>query len=374
MLNVGLIGLGKMGISHLAIINAHPDIRLVGVCDTSGYIRGVLNKYTGVSVYSDYQALLDVEGLDAVVIATPSRLHGEMVRAALERNLHVFCEKPFCLEVAEGASLVDLARRKGVVNQVGYHYRFVGSFKEAKRLLDAKVLGRIHHVRAEAYGPVVLRPKGATWRASGSEGGGCLYDYACHAIDIASYLVGPPQSVGGTVLNKVFSRDVEDEVYATLYFADGATGQLAANWSDDSFRRMSTQVSIWGTNGRMIVDRQEIKTFIRDATGLSVPLTQGWDVRYTTDLSPEVWYYLRGEEYSVQIDYFFQCIKEGRKENLSSFASALQTDTVVSMMVQDAEVSRVEVRAAANVISGSEVRGSAVKSRSYLRRIKDALT
>src|ERR1700722_8876367 len=99
MLNVGLIGLGKMGISHLAIVSAHPDVNLVGVCDTSGYVRGVLSKYTGVKVYGDYQAMLDAKGLEAVVIATPSRHHAEMVRAALDRNLHVFCEKPFCLDI-----------------------------------------------------------------------------------------------------------------------------------------------------------------------------------------------------------------------------------------------------------------------------------
>jgi scyllo-inositol 2-dehydrogenase (NADP+) len=366
MLNVGLIGLGKMGISHLAIVSAHPDVNLVGVCDTSGYVRGVLSKYTGVKVYGDYQAMLDAKGLEAVVIATPSRHHAEMVRAALDRNLHVFCEKPFCLDITDGLQLAELAERKGVVNQVGYHYRFVGSFKEAKRLIDAKVLGHIHHIRAEAYGPVVLQPKGSTWRASGSEGGGCLYDYACHAIDIVNYLVGRPQAVGGTVLNKVFSRDVNDEVYATLYFSDGMTGQVAANWSDESFRRMSTQVSLWGTNGRMVVDRQEIKTFIRDA---DQSVGAGWNVRYTTDLSTDVWYYLRGEEYSAQIDYFFQCVKERRKENISSFASAVETDLVVSMMLQDANRPR-------EVLDSQTTgqTGKPVTSRGLLGKVRAALT
>lgn len=366
MPNVGLIGLGKMGISHLAIVNAHPDVNLIGVCDTSGYVRGVLNKYTGVQVYSDYQALLDAKNLEAVIIATPSRYHAQMVRAALDRNLNVFCEKPFCLNVADGLQLAELAERKGSVNQVGYHYRFVASFKEAKRLIDANALGRIHHVRAEAYGPVVLQPRGSTWRASGTEGGGCLYDYACHAIDIVNFLLGRPQAVGGTAINKIFSRDVDDEVYTTLYFADGMTGQIAANWSDESFRRMSTQVSVWGTNGRMVIDRQEIKTFIREASGQSV--RPGWNVRYTTDLPNDVWYYLRGEEYSAQIDYFIQCVKEHRKENISSFASAVETDLIVSMMLQDAEKSRRAVDA-----YPTRQISNPVASRGLLRKLKSAL-
>lgn len=340
MLNVGLIGLGKMGISHLAIVNSHPDVNLIGVCDDASYIRGALAKYTDLKVYSDYKTLLDEKTLDAVVIATPSRFHGEMVRAALDRNINVFCEKPFCLDVVDGSELVDLAASKGLVTQVGYHYRFVGAFNEAKRLLDAKVLGRIHHVRGEAYGPVVLRPKGATWRASRNEGGGCLYDYACHAIDIVTYLLGVPVGVGGTVLNKIFSLDVDDEVYTTLYFADGMTGQIAANWSDESYRRMSTQVVIWGTNGKMIVDRQEIKLFVRNVSDSPIPVTPGWSIRYTTDFHSDVGYYLRGEEYSAQIDYFFRSVAEGRKDNVSSFASALQTDRVVAMMLQNANQSR----------------------------------
>jgi scyllo-inositol 2-dehydrogenase (NADP+) len=367
MLNVGLIGLGKMGISHLAIVSAHPEINLIGVCDTSAYVRGALHKSTGVQTYSNYQALLDAKDLDAVVIATPSRYHTEMVRSALDRNLNVFCEKPFCLNVTDGLELAELAERKGLINQVGYHNRFVATFREAKRLVDANVLGRIHHVQAEAFGPVVLQPKGSTWRASGSEGGGCLYDYACHAIDMVNYLVGRPQAVGGTVINKIFSRDVDDEVYATLYFPNGMTGQIAANWSDESYRKMSTQVSVWGTNGRMVVDRQEIKTFIREADSPGV--RKGWNVQYTTDLPNDVWYYLRGEEYSAQIDYFVQCVRERRTQNISSFASAVETDLVVSMLLKDADKSR----QALDFPKSLEVSDPKTPN-GFLRKLKNALT
>lgn len=336
MVNVGLIGLGKMGLSHLAIVNTHPAAKLIGVCDTANYLCSILHKYTGTQVFSNYRELLDQKSLDAIIIATPSRFHSEIVREALHRNLHVFCEKPFCLDAAEGLELAELADRKGLINQVGYHYRFVGAFNEAKRLLDAHALGRLHHVRVEAYGPVVLRPKAATWRAKGSEGGGCLYDYACHAIDIVNYLVGMPDAVSGAVLNKVFSRHVDDEVYATMHFAGGLTGTIAANWSDDSVRRMSMQVTLWGTNGRIIVDRQEVKTFIRAKAENTIVEKTGWDTRYTTDLHSDVWYYLRGEEYSAQLDYFLQCIVEGRPESVSSFTSAAQTDCVISAILQNA--------------------------------------
>lgn len=340
MIRVALIGLGKMGLSHLAIINSHPDAELVAVCDTTAYVLNVLNKYTGVKCHTDYRALLDEEKLDAVFIATPSRFHGEMVRAALSRNMHVYCEKPFVLDPVEGKALADIATQNQLVTQVGYHYRFVASFQEMKRLIQSDVIGRIHHIRSEAYGSVVLHPKGATWRTKKNEGGGCLYDYASHAVDLVNYLVGVPDTVGGTVLNKIFSRDVEDEVYTTFYYNNGMTAQVAANWSDDSYRKITARVTAWGTQGRISADRQEMQVFLRESANPSLGLAKGWNIRYTTELTKEVWFYLRGEEYSAQIDHFLQCIKQGHARNISPFASAAQTDKILAMILKDSNTLR----------------------------------
>jgi predicted dehydrogenase len=267
------------------------------------------------------------------VISTPSKLHAGMVEKALKKGLHVFFEKPFVLAVADGERLAALAERKGLVNQVGYHYRFVGAFMEAARVVASGALGTVHHVRAEAYGPVVLRAKGGTWRSAKNEGGGALYDYACHAIDLVNFIVGAPASVSGVVLNKVFSRDVEDEVYCSMYYAGGATGQLAVNWSDESFRKMSTKISVWGSNGRVTADRQECQIYLREPYAGLPGVPAGWTVRYTTDLTEEVWFYLRGEEYSAQIDYFVKSIEQRRTDGKNNFRSAMQADRVVAMIL-----------------------------------------
>jgi len=337
MIRVALLGLGKMGLSHCAIINTHPDIDLVAVCDTSEYLLGVLGKYSHIKTYSNYRKLLAEERLDAVFVATPSRFHAEMVRAALDAGLHVFCEKPFCLDVEDGLKLAELAESKNLVNQVGYHYRFVGTFHELKHLLDLGVLGTLHHIRAEAFGPVVLRPKGRTWRTSKTEGGGCLHDYASLAVDLVNYLVGCPQSVGGTVMNQLFSGDVEDEVYSNLFYPSGLSGQIAANWSDESQRKMSTKVSIWGTNGKVVADRQELQIYLRDNSKAPEGFTKGWNTRYTTDLTDPVWFYLRGEEYSAQVSHFVETIKAGRTETRSPFRSAVETDLVLNAIAKDAD-------------------------------------
>lgn len=337
LVRVGLVGLGKMGLSHLAMIKAHPAVSLEAICDSTGYVLDVLNKYTGLRTYTDYKSMLDEVRLDAVLIATPTRFHADMVRAALDRGLHVFCEKPLCLSARDAEELAALAAQKGLVNQVGYHYRFVGAFQEVKRLLDAKAIGNVTHVLAEAYGPVVLKPKGSTWRTQRTEGGGCLYDYAAHPINLVNWYFGEPHGVGGTVLNSVFSKETDDEVYSTLYFADGKSAQVSVNWSDESYRKMSAKITIQGTAGRIYADRQECQVFLRDGAVVPEGYQHGWNVRYTTDLTEPVWYYVRGEEYSSQLDYFVRSIGEKRGENLNSFANAAVTDRVIALMIADAE-------------------------------------
>ena len=334
MIRTAMVGLGKMGLSHLAIVRAHPNVNLVAGCDASGYLTDILSKNSGLKCYADFDQMLAEEALDAIIIATPSKLHASMVEKALNKGLHVFCEKPFVLDVTDGEKLVALAEAKALVNQVGYHYRFVGAFKEAARIVKSGALGAIHHVRAEAYGPVVLRRKGNTWRSAKNEGGGALYDYACHAIDLVNFTFGMPAAVGGVARNGVFSADVDDEIYATLYYPGGASGQLSVNWSDESFRKMSTKISLWGTNGRLTADRQECQVYLRERHVALPDASEGWNVRYTTDLSEEVWFYLRGEEYSAQIDYFVQSIAERRLTGENTFRSALEADRVVDMILR----------------------------------------
>jgi predicted dehydrogenase len=337
VIKIAIVGLGKMGLSHQAIVNAHPDVELVAVCHSSKYVLGVLEKYTGVTTYSDYERMLREVELDAVLIATPSRMHASMVRAALDRSLHVFCEKPFTLDVAESAELTALAHAKGLVTQVGYHNRFVGAFGEVKRLLEAGAIGKVTHVAGEAYGPVVLKPKGGTWRSKPEEGGGSLYDYAAHPIDLLNWYLGEPLGVGGTILGPIFSREIDDEVYGTLFYAAGTSARISVNWSDESCRKMTTRITAWGTAGRIYADRQECQVYLRDTAPIPDGYQPGWNVRYTTEMTEPVGFYLRGEEYSAQIDHFVARVAERRVEGLNGFESAAVADRVIAMMLADAK-------------------------------------
>jgi len=172
MIRICVVGLGKMGLSHLSIIRMHPAAQLVGVCDLSKYFLDVLKKASGVAIFSDYEKMFAETKPDAVIVAVPTRFHAGVVKAALKHRVHVFCEKPFCLDLNESNRLAFEADEMGVVNQIGYHYRFVAAFQEMKRLIDLGAIGKISHVLAEAYGPVVVHSKGSTWRTQKEEGGG----------------------------------------------------------------------------------------------------------------------------------------------------------------------------------------------------------
>ncbi len=336
-INIAVVGLGKMGLSHFALVNAHPDTEAVA-CDATGFMVDMLGRNIPAKIHRDYDEMLKTETLDAVLIATPSRLHAPMVRAALERGLHVFCEKPFCLNPNEATELAELAESRGLINQVGYHNRYVGAFRTMKDIVDSGALGRITHVLAEAYGPVVLRSKRQTWRTQKAEGGGCLYDYAAHPLNLLNWMFGAPETVHGSIMESIFSQGIDDEVMSTLRFANGVNAQLSVNWSDESHRKMTTRISMIGTNGRLNADRQECQVYLRQPVAELPEFSKGWTIKYTTELTETPWFYLRGEEYSNQIDDFISAIRDGRKAaGENDFRSAAQTDHAIRMIIDDSE-------------------------------------
>jgi scyllo-inositol 2-dehydrogenase (NADP+) len=294
--NVALVGLGKMGVSHLAIANASQRLELSAVCDSFTLLGQMVEKHCNIPYVADYAELIARPGLEAVIIATPTRFHDEMVRAALQRGLHVFCEKPMTLTGAVGA------------------------------------IGRVRHVHAEAYGPVVLKPAAKTWRSQSNQGGGCLYDYAAHPINLMNWYVGSPLQCIGSELAKQYSLEVDDAVYANLRFGNEVTGQVSVNWSDETMRKMTTRISIWGDGGKIVADRQELQVYVGASGKAPVGYNNGWTVRYITELTPPVDYYLRGEEYSAQLEGFATAVAERNVACVNDFRSAAETDVTLEMI------------------------------------------
>ncbi|MFD0750810.1 Gfo/Idh/MocA family protein [Mucilaginibacter calamicampi] len=331
MLKVALIGAGKMGISHLSILGAHPKVKVVGVCDTSKLVVDVLEKYSPFSCFANYKTMLSATKPDAVFVAAPTKYHAEIVKELLQQNIHVFVEKPFCLTPEEGAPLVELAEKNNLVNQVGYHNKFGGTWQEVKRLLEQGAIGDILHFKGESYGPVVVKKQSYTWRSDPGEGGGCLMEYASHVIDLINYIVGPITQVNSSILKSIFSRKVEDAVYALVKLQNSVTGTISVNWSDETYRVMSTSITIEGTKGKIVSDINELKVYLKDKT-TPEGYTTGWNIKYVTDLTEKIDFYLRGEEYSAQIDYFINAVIANKPNIINTFESAWLTDRAIDLI------------------------------------------
>ena len=149
------------------------------------------------------------------------------------------------------------------------------------------------------------------------------------------FLIKPADKVAGSVLQSNFSKEVEDAVYTTLLCQDSINGQISVNWSDETYRKMTTQITVFGNRGKLFVDQQEVRIYVTE----DLPddgFVKGWNTRYVTDVTDPVGFYLRGEEYSAQIEYFIDAVKTHSQINVNSFASALHTNEVAEMVKKDA--------------------------------------
>ena len=124
---------------------------------------------------------------------------------------------------------------------------------------------------------------------------------------------------------------MEDAVYSLLELSSGVSGVLSVNWSDDTYRKMSTTVTVIGTKGKIVSDANELKVFFKDA-GFPSGYSKGWNVKYITDLTAEVDFYLRGEEYSAQVDYFVDAALGKVPNTINTFESAWYTDRAISII------------------------------------------
>ena len=336
MLRGGIIGFGRMGLTHFSILNAHPNVEIVAVCDSSSFLRGNAARYMEIKAFRDPRKMLDEMNLDFIVVATPTASHAEMVNAALKKGLHVFVEKPFTLDDQQGQTVLRLLQNKPIVNQVGYVLRFNDVFIQVKALLENKIIGDLLSFKMEMYGPTVLHPTKSTWRSKKSKGGGCLYDFASHSIDLINYLIGVPDEVVGTVLQKVYSEAVEDAVSSTFIYKSGVRGTLLVNWSDPSYRKPSYRFEAFGQKGKIIADLHEYRLFLQTRAA-SNGFMEGWNRRYVTDFFQPVQFYLRGFEFTRQLDHFVDCITRNEPGHISSFEQAHQTDIVIERLRKDAE-------------------------------------
>lgn len=337
-IKIGIVGIGRMGITHYSIINSHPDVRIVAVVDTSKIILQLIEKYLkGVNTYTDYNSLFMGEELDAVIICTPPSLHYPIAKIAGEKGIHVFSEKPFTTKKDLGVELSELFDRNKLVNQVGYVNRFNDVFIKAKEIYESGEIGKAIMFKSEMYSRTITKTEeGSTWRDSKDGGGGAVFEVASHAIDLVNYILGKPDKVIGSNLTKIFSKNVEDAVSATFLYSNGLSGTLFVNWSDESYRKPTNKLEILGTRGKIQADQHSIKIFLKESND-SANFRQGWNTLYITDIFKQVEFYVRGNEFTRQLYHFVNCIQEKSKKNISSFKDACNTLEIIESIFKDFE-------------------------------------
>jgi predicted dehydrogenase len=324
-LNGAIVGLGRMGLTHLAILKTHPAIVQLSLVDSSSCLGRAIEKQLGLPFYQEVEELLEKARPDFMIIATPTNLHSEMTSAAVRKGVHVFVEKPLSLSVKESTHLVELAAAQGVIAQVGYVNRFNEIFQAVRALIQSGDLGHVTHVSCEIRSPMIAKTSNTGWRSKLAGGGGCLCDIASHGVDLLNFLVGPPKEVIGGSLQSVVSKGVDDYVDA-LFAYEGFRGTIHVNWSDASCRKPAYRINIDASEGRVIADQHAYKVFQGALAGRRPNI---WKTVYITEIAQPVRLYVRGNEYTRQLDYFIDSIVQKRTMGISGFEAAMETDRVI---------------------------------------------
>ena len=333
-----VVGAGRMGLTHLAILRTHPNVSIVALCDSSALIGSRLAKQVGVEFSSRFEELIEGESPDFVVIATPTASHHSLAKQALERGVHAFVEKPLALSGEESDDLVAIAEENDVVLSVGYVNRFNDVFLEARRLLSIGALGEIKHVRSIMYGRTVLHDVSGSWRGKASKGGGVLREFGVHGLDLMQFLRASCPTVVAARQLRVHSQEVADATYALMEWKDGAVGQVEINWSDPSYRKPSNLIEVYGDNGRLAVNQHELHVYLRK--DVDPRYRSGWTTRYITDLITPVRFYLRGVEFTRQLDNFVAAMEKGSATSGAPGKDAAKIDRLVEAIELTAERNR----------------------------------
>ena len=365
MLKAGFIGFGRMGITHFSILNTHPDVEIIAICDQSKTMLNIAQKYLNITIYDNYRTMVEQEKPDFIVISTPTGSHAEIIQAVIPKGIHIFAEKPLSLSPTESTEIVAALKGTSVVNQIGYVNRFNEVFETVRELVSNDLIGNIVHFRSEMLGATVLHGSGGSWRGEKKAGGGCLYEFASHNIDLMNFIIGPPEYVSGSVIQSIFSKNVEDLVSSTFHYPNGSTGQVITNWSDETFRKPTNLITLLGTKGKLIANKHEYKVYLKE-TNHENGFEKGWNSRYITDLSKNVAFYLRGNEFTRQLYFFIDSIKALRTASDYDFSRALETDIVMDQIVQDAAVPQMKY-STASTPSPQTSRKSSFSLRNFLK-------
>ncbi len=248
MIRIAVIGCGSISHSHLRSYAKSGRAEIVAVADPIQAVAEARAQEYGAGAYINYTDLLCSEDLQAVSICTPPPTHREITERAAARGLHVLCEKPLAMSVAEGEAMVAAAKRANVHLLTAFCNRFYTPIVKAKEWIDAGRLGPLHHLRLRFAGVELMA---GTWLADPAKGGGILWETAPHYVDLFRHLVGEMKEIyakGNTLAQDIPGTDT---VAFLAESVDGVVGTLEGSWSSPHTEK---RVEIYGERGAIVID------------------------------------------------------------------------------------------------------------------------
>lgn len=246
-IRLGIVGLGAAGRAFIAPIRASNDFEFIAFAEQDDEVRQKVCEETGVRGYRDLPAMLEMAGLDAVYVATPTELHSEHVRRICSARKHVLAEKPMAASLDEAKDMIDDAERAGVVLMVGHSHSYDMPIREMRKIIAAGSLGRPRMIQTWSFSDWIYRPRRPE-ELEVAKGGGVTYRQGSHQFDIIRYLGGGMlRSVRAATFDWDPARPSIGAHVVFLQFTDGAAATAVYNgYGQFSSVELCANISEWG--------------------------------------------------------------------------------------------------------------------------------
>ncbi len=301
-MNFGVIGYGYWGPNVVRNLSSLEGSHVVAIAEVNPTARVRAQKaYPGVNVTADTSAVISSAEIDAIAVVTPVWTHYELVKAALENGKHVFVEKPFTSNAAQGEELINLARQKNLTIMVDHTFLFTGAVKKISQLLDEGSLGNLYYYDSTRVNLGLFQ-----------HDINVLWDLAPHDLSIMDYLIkASPEAIVAT--GERHLNGCEDVAYMTLYFPGQVIAHINVNWLSP----VKVRTTLIGGEKRMLVWNdleadEKVKVYDK---GVNITSREGVYevlVHYRTgDMwAPQL---EQVEALHKELSYFVDCVSKGQE-------------------------------------------------------------
>ena len=265
LLRGAILGAGNVAVhGHVPGWLAREDVAIVAAADpTPGARAAIAERLPSLRLYETAEELLAREPLDFADICAPPAMHAGLIRAALEKGLHVLCEKPLVLASEDLAPLAELALRGNRALAAVHNWRHAPILMAAQALIEEGAVGDVRFCRWETLRREPAAAAGDTarsnWRVDPAvSGGGILVDHGWHALYVVcGWLPEPPLRVAGHLsTRRHHDWPIEDTAEVALECRGGARAEILLTWAADE---RANRASIVGTGGALSVDGSLLK-------------------------------------------------------------------------------------------------------------------